>query len=69
MIKKYYCLCENSITIQNECELNTLKEVQEFLTDLGNYTLTINDFDNLIQIGKIEKYINNERFLILVKES
>lgn len=68
MNKKYYCLYENGITIENECELDTLKEVQDFLLSLGNFILELNDYESLIQVGKVEKFINGERFLILIKD-
>ena len=69
MNKYYHCLCETGIITENECDLYTLREVAEFCKSLANYDLTIDDFENLIQVSKIEKYIMGKyRLLITVKE-
>jgi len=64
----YNCLCESGKDIQNECVVNTLSEVVQFVDNLCGYKMTIIDFDNLIQIKKFEHWYKrkgiNERIVI-----
>lgn len=69
MNKYYHCLFETGLITENECNLYSLREVVEFCESLAGYSLIIEDYENLIQVGKLEKFTSNkERLLITVKD-
>jgi len=67
----YHCLCENGKIILNECDLNSLRDVVEFVKSLIGYEMIVFDFDSLIQIRKFERWHNHdgviERVLVTYK--
>ena len=69
MNKYYHCLFETGIRTENDCNLYSLREVVEFCESLAGYSLLIEDYEILIQVGKLEKFTSNkERLLITVKD-
>ena len=69
MNKYYHCLFEIGLRTENECNLYSLREVVEVCETLAGYSLIIEDYESLIQVGKVEKFtVKNERLLITVKD-
>jgi hypothetical protein len=67
--KYYHCLLESGLATENECDLYTLIEVVEFCKSLAGYDLTIEDYESLIQVGKVEKITHKkERLLITIND-